>query len=49
MPELNEDNSLKVSSMYLTPDENSKSELYPVIVCKNNNDTVIWSQPLIII
>lgn len=46
MPELKDDNSLVPAQMYLDQDETSTSRLYPVVICKDASNVILWAQPI---
>ena len=46
MPKLKDDNSLVPAQMYLSQDETSTSRLYPVVICKDASDVILWAQPI---
>ena len=46
MPKLKDDNSLVPAQMYLDQDETSISRLYPVVICKDNSNVILWAQPI---
>ncbi len=46
MPKLKDDNSLVPAQMYLDQDETSTSRLYPVVICKDASDVILWAQPI---
>ena len=47
MPKLNQDNTLMAAPMYCAFDDGSF--IIPVAICKNENNDIVWSQPIIII
>lgn len=47
MPKLNQDNTLMSAPMYCAFDDGSF--IVPVAICKNENNDIVWSQPIIII
>ena len=46
MPKLKDDNSLVPAQMYLDQDETSTSRLYPVVICKDASNVILWAQPI---
>ena len=46
MPKLKEDNTLSVSNMFFDSNSGSSKNLYPLVVCKNYNGTILWAQPI---
>lgn len=46
MPKLKDDNSLVPAQMYLDQNETSTSRLYPVVICKDASNVILWAQPI---
>ena len=46
MPKLKDDNSLVPAQMYLDQNETSTSRLYPVAICKDASNVILWAQPI---
>lgn len=46
MPKLKDDNSLVPAQMYLDQNETSTSRLYPVVICKDVSNVILWAQPI---